>query len=306
MNFHQFEKEHLDSIDERISSSSEMTQNERRFLNGLIRYYKPKKILEVGIAAGSSSVVILNAIADREDSKLYSVDYSTEYYRDRSKKSGFMVQECVPDLMQKWELRTGGVAARFMDEIGGDIDMCFMDTTHHNPGEYLDFLMVLPYLKKDCLLVLHDIAYHIHWNSRGVTCGTLISVINGKKIIPEFEGVSFPNIGAAVLDREQNPWDIFNLLSLPWVWWHYLEDKDWDFLKDFMARYYDRDMQVLFGRVIEYKNRKKIEELSAAKAKHTSENGFTAKNIVNFVKSYLFFPWYTYKTYKKVQQIADK
>lgn len=51
-----------------------MSEHERRFLNGIIRELKPEKILEVGVSAGRSSVIILNAIKDIEDAKLYSID----------------------------------------------------------------------------------------------------------------------------------------------------------------------------------------------------------------------------------------
>lgn len=34
--------------------------NEPYFLNGIIRKFKPRKFLEVGVASGGSSVLILN------------------------------------------------------------------------------------------------------------------------------------------------------------------------------------------------------------------------------------------------------
>jgi hypothetical protein len=36
------------------------------------------------------------------------------------------------------------LALRFMDTIDGEIDFCFIDTAHVNPGEIFDVLMVLP------------------------------------------------------------------------------------------------------------------------------------------------------------------
>ena len=39
-----------------------MWGNQREFLNGIVRKFKPKKILEIGVAEGGSSIVILNAI----------------------------------------------------------------------------------------------------------------------------------------------------------------------------------------------------------------------------------------------------
>ena len=46
------------------STINEMSYLERCFLNGIIRQTKPKKILELGVSAGGSSAIILNAIKD--------------------------------------------------------------------------------------------------------------------------------------------------------------------------------------------------------------------------------------------------
>ena len=62
-------------------SYSEMSMREIEFLNSIILRYKPKKCLELGIAAGSSSVVLLNAIKDSPSAELISFDYSDTYLR---------------------------------------------------------------------------------------------------------------------------------------------------------------------------------------------------------------------------------
>ena len=148
-----YENNILEEILDKINSS-EMTNLERKFLNGVIRQVKPKKILEIGVAAGGGSSIILNAIKDIENSVLYSIDYSEKYYRNNSKDTGFIVNENFSYLKDKWKLYTGGVSAKFIEEIGADIDLCLLDTVHSNPGEFLDFLMILPYLKKNLYLVL--------------------------------------------------------------------------------------------------------------------------------------------------------
>ena len=67
----------------------EMLEIEKKFLNGIIRKYKPKKLLEIGVSKGGSSAIILNAIHDIEGSKLYSIDIQDECYRIPGKKTGF-------------------------------------------------------------------------------------------------------------------------------------------------------------------------------------------------------------------------
>ena len=52
-----------------------MEQSSHAFICGLIKKYRPKKILEVGVNQGGTSVVILQALASLNlKSKLHSVD----------------------------------------------------------------------------------------------------------------------------------------------------------------------------------------------------------------------------------------
>ena len=211
-----------DILDIKITKSkltSEMTYLERYFLNGIVRQTKPKKILELGVSAGGSSAIILNAIKDFDNAKLYSVDYNKKWYRDNSKDVGFIIDEKFSNLKNKWKLYTGGTAAKFMDEIGDEIDLCLIDTMHINPGEFLDFLIVLPYLKKNAILILHDIALHYNGNERhSITNCILFSCLRGKKLSFN-EGLwnSFANIGAVILDEniKDNILDYLYLLTLP-------------------------------------------------------------------------------------------
>ena len=164
---------------------SEMSFTDRSFLNGIIRKLKPNKILEIGLAAGGSSAIILNAIKDFENSTLYSIDYNTKYYQDNSKNTGFIVNDYLPELKNKWNLYTGGVSAKFIEDIGNNIDVCLLDTMHCNPGEILDFLTVLPYLKENAVVILHDTLlygmepYIYNFRYGCTTCGTLFSAIKG-------------------------------------------------------------------------------------------------------------------------------
>ena len=135
---------------------SQMWDNQREFLNGIIRFSKPKKILEVGVRSGGSSSIILNAIEDFEDSKLYSIDL------DSDKSIGECVYKYFPKLTKKWTLFKGNIATEYMEKIGNNIDMVFIDTAHFEPGEILDTLIVLPFLKTNAIIIFHDIANQIH------------------------------------------------------------------------------------------------------------------------------------------------
>jgi hypothetical protein len=108
---------------------SQMSNKEREFINGIIRKFKPKKILEVGVYHGGSSVIILNAIDDMRESKFYSIELD----------SGDFVGDCVnkyyPQFLKNWKLYKGNIATEYMEIIGKEIDMVIIDTAHYEPGE---------------------------------------------------------------------------------------------------------------------------------------------------------------------------
>lgn len=275
----------LAPILDKISDVSMMADYERAFLNSLIRQYKPKKLLELGVAKGGSSVVMLNAIKDIEDAKLYSIDYLDYLYCDNSKKVGYAVKERVPELVNRWELKTNGLACDFMEEIGSDIDFCLIDTVHSNPGEILDFLMVLPYLKKNAIVVFHDTALHIISNKPkqrrlSTTNNMLMSVIKGKKIIPEyFEQNVYPNIGAIELndDVKENVWDLFNIILQPWA--YKIPDKDIEKLKLFFEKTYGSELTRIFDIAVDTYNEQKPVLMEDVPIKYTFwECIFSVKN----------------------------
>ena len=80
-----------------------MWSNQREFINGIIRKYRPKKVLELGILHGGSSIIILNAIRDIKNSHLYSIDI------DASPIIGRCVKKYFPYLIDKWTLFKGNI-----------------------------------------------------------------------------------------------------------------------------------------------------------------------------------------------------
>jgi hypothetical protein len=110
-----------------------MEDNEVRFINGIIREIKPKKLLEIGVHSGCSSILMLNAIKDDSAAHLYSVDYARHicygvtYARgwknyqgpDNEKKIGYLVKERTPQFINQWSLFTGGHVAEFIEGISG-------------------------------------------------------------------------------------------------------------------------------------------------------------------------------------------
>lgn len=130
----------------------EMSEFDSAFLCGVIKKFRPKKILEVGVAGGATTAIILQALEDiGEPYEMHSVDLNTQFYRDKTKPSGFMAEfakeKIFGNLRGKHEFHLGKFLPQIIDGIGGNIDFVILDTRHTMPGEGLDFLAVLPYLK---------------------------------------------------------------------------------------------------------------------------------------------------------------
>ena len=240
----------LNALGDDFKKYSEMFDQDRAFLNSLILRKKPRKVLEIGVSKGGSSIVILNAIKDIPESHLYSIDIRENCYCMPEHKTGFAVEE-FPELKKKWTLYTGGIAADFLDEIGDDIDLCLIDTVHALPGEIFDFLMVLPYLKSDAIIIFHDTNLHVRKDNQlnnQIVNNLLMSSISGKKLIPECElninsfGKFFNNISAIQADAStfSNIYEIFNILTIKWNYFpnNYIITTFKNFLQKFYNEYY--------------------------------------------------------------------
>jgi len=72
-------------------SSWQLGRIESYSINGIIRKYKPKKCLEIGVGNGGSSIIILNTIKDIQNSFLISLDLNTKLYCNSKLNTGHNV-----------------------------------------------------------------------------------------------------------------------------------------------------------------------------------------------------------------------
>ena len=220
-----------ESLSEMISwpkGEPEMTPFESAFLCGVLRKFTPNKILEVGVAAGGTSAIISSCMSELcSDFQLHSIDYYEQFYRDDTKKTGYLGIETDKKLMNQYQYVHkywyGNVACSFIDEIGGDIDCLILDTVHSLPGEILDFLTLLPYLKNGCVLILHDLVYNHYeqFNLKQAYSNILLfSTIKGEKYInfDDSRKMGMPSIGAVVIDdvTREAIGDVFMALLVTW------------------------------------------------------------------------------------------
>ena len=246
-----------------------LTLNDAYFINGLIRKFRPKKILEVGVARGGSSVIILNAIKDIKDSKLISLDLNTKLFIDYSKNTGYAVKEFFPELTNNWELYTGDQPHKFLEKLNMKFDFLFLDTAHYTPGEIINLIEILPFLNEGAIVVLHDIIWHLDGteNFKEVkftpTQIYLMSSLYGQKIYITNSKQGFENIGAVKLypNQEEHYKDYFLLLMS--FWEEMPTDSQIIDLRKFIKKYYVNKIYLnIFDSAVE-KNRKYINNFRA-------------------------------------------
>ena len=251
--FDQYEVSKYNEIKEKLieNNCSDMWGNQREFLNGLVRKFEPKKILEIGVRYGGSSIVILNAIEDFKDSHLYSIDI------DPRPKIGQCVNNYFPNLSKKWTLFKGNIATEYMEGIGDNIDMVLIDTAHYEPGEILDFLMVLPFLKEKAIVAFHDIANQITSSQKRDEWAPYIifNGIRGEKYLPSGDDILKQDIGAAKLDSDQKKYyqEYFRLLGGQWQ--YFPEEEHVIQLRKFLKKYYEKDCKeclIIFEEAISF------------------------------------------------------
>jgi len=209
--------------------NSQMADTERRFISGLIRLFKPNQILEIGVSRGGGTVNILNAIKDEPGVILTSIDRASEGLdiKGKSYKIGCEAIKLFPESIgKKWNLIVGKDPSEVIDGFTDTFDFVIIDTAHAHPVECLNFLTVLPYLRNDAIVVLHDISnYLIHDKLLAFSPRLLWSSIVADKLTPTKEydfidgrGQKMINVGAFQVcdDTRMYIRNIFDVLMLPW------------------------------------------------------------------------------------------
>ena len=94
-----YQRDIINRIRNRLKGPIIMQFNEFAFVNGLIRKFRPKKILEIGVCSGGMSAVILNAIMDIKNSFLYSCDLESKHYLKSQFEVGCVVKNNFPEFL---------------------------------------------------------------------------------------------------------------------------------------------------------------------------------------------------------------
>lgn len=249
MNYKIFSEVDISDINTNRNSESEMSTSQITFLCSLIKKFSPKKVVEVGVSAGGTSVEIIRYINQIGLScEMYSVDLSEVYYRNPTKPCGYLINEIDPSERKFHRLFTGKVLPERLEDIGEEIDFLILDTAHMLPGETLDFLAALPFLKENAVVVLHDIALHHLADARKcLATDLLFNVVTADKFLNNDE--EFPNIAAFRVNEDTKKYilDVFYSLTLPW---EYIPDeRQLAIYSKIYSDYYGKEAMALWEKV---------------------------------------------------------
>lgn len=197
--------------------SGNISEYDSRFLAGLVNFANARKVLEIGVASGWSSAVLLKALSGLDgDRKVIGIDLSRDYYLDASIPTGRAVDETVPDLLPNYRLLTGRLAFDAMAEVG-PVDFGFIDGHHMHPWATLDMLSILPFIERGRWVAMHDLNLctferHAHRNRAPFY---LFYLWPDQKLHSTQQPAM---IGAVIIDR--NPVDylpiLLEILYTPW------------------------------------------------------------------------------------------
>jgi len=201
-----------------------LSKEESDILCGLVREYKPKKIVEVGVDAGGSTSLIMKSLEllGLADTEVYSIDLASTCARKDSVQIeapvGYSFTENIDYYKYKHnhKMLLGKYVFDRLEEIGEEIDFLFIDTVHVLPGEVLEFLLLLPHLTSNAIVVLHDTNLHNLVEDYRMATRVLINSVTADKFFNAED--AYLNIGAFQITEDTYKYieDVFAGLLLPW------------------------------------------------------------------------------------------
>mgnify|MGYP005881600125 FL=1 len=239
------------------TNASELSEAEHGFICGLIRKYKPKKIVELGVSGGGTSVLVLNCLQKLglNDTKMYSVDLSETYHFNPDKKCGFQIDEAKPYLknIDNHKLILGKILPEVIEDIAkdGKIDFIILDTTHYLPGELMDFAIAIPFLADNAVVVLDDTSFWFEGENRWAFATKVLFdlCISPNKYYAETPD-GFSKIVGFTMPEKTSLWkkNIFDALSMPW---HYFADNQIKVYENIVNKYFDKDILDSFKKAVD-------------------------------------------------------
>ena len=115
-----------------------------QFIMGLVKHFKPRSMLELGVSAGLTSGALLAASQGYDEhAQVYGIDIAETVYYAPDKAVGALVHEAYPELEPRFRLFPGRDSTDIPELLAGPLDLVFVDTLHAHPWPTLDVLNAL-------------------------------------------------------------------------------------------------------------------------------------------------------------------
>ena len=257
-----------DLLREKMEFECEMNREDHGFLCGMIKAVRPAKIVEIGVAEGGTTSVIMNCLAMLNmASSVYSVDLNQHFYQDISLKTGYEYEKLKEFAKgkSKHEFLFGKTIAGQIDIIGKNIDMVIIDTTHSLPGEILDFLAIFPFLSQGAFVLLHDINLNYSRSfavnkvvaSKAAECVAtkiLLMTVTADKYI-NCNDIYMGNIGTFQINQDTNKYICSLFFALTMTWSYQMREDIEEEYRTIYERYYDKECLKWFDLAV-YNNKR--------------------------------------------------
>lgn len=221
-----------------------MNKNDLSFVCGLLRTFRPKKIVEIGIAYGGTTAIIVNAISKLGyECEMHSIDILNDFRGEVPGSYLYRAQEYIDMSKINHSFHLGNVSPAFLDEIGKDVDFLVLDTAHGLPGELLEFITCFPYLADNAVVVLHDVVDHCTWrenNGKEYATQLLFDTVVAEKYMntDDERCALYPNIAAFRINEDTAKYisDCFGAMTMTWLYMP--DDKQYNLYRESIRKNY--------------------------------------------------------------------
>lgn len=173
----------------------------------LCRVLKPKIVVETGVLSGRSTTMILQALSDNNDGKLFSLDLGREKFEQKveneknlktgqkikhlssNEKASFLISIprnknigwLIPERLKKrWKLILGDSRLelpKLLEELR-NVDIFIHDSDHTYDHMMFEFQTAWPFLNHEGVLCSDDVSYNNSWLDFAKEKRTNQSIIN--------------------------------------------------------------------------------------------------------------------------------
>ena len=134
--------------------------------------------------------------------------------------------------------------------------------------------------KKNAIVMLHDIRYQFMVKKVFYSSNDhLFTYLKGEKIMPKVPYV-IPNIGAVLLDNNQEKYYFDYFFALTSTWYAIPDIEEWNFIRNFLSKYYSKELIEIYDS--SYKMNKNYKKFLKQKKKAGKKRGRKKKVKKNY------------------------